>query len=67
MKDTFKIHQTDTDVFESSCKDNDISFKLLTATKQVYEYEIEYKYACQLYYLGFMAGLKMAQRISKHL
>ena len=64
MKDTFKVQQEDTDVFERCCKGDNLKFKLLTADKEIYEYELEYKYPAQLYYLGFMIGLATAQRIT---
>ena len=64
MKDTFKVQQEDTDVFERCCKSNSLQFKLLTADKEMYEYEIEYNHAFQLYHLGFMIGLAIAQRIT---
>ena len=68
MKDTFKVQQSDTDVFESSCKEGSMTFKLLTADKESYEYEIEYTYSGQLYFLGFMVGIRVAQQITnKHL
>ena len=68
MKDTFKVHQPDTDIFESCCKDNNLPFKLLTADKELYDYEIEYKYAFQLYHLGLKVGIRFAQQIAnKHL
>ena len=68
MKETFKIYQPDTDVFERCCKEQCIPFKLLTADKEVYEYEIEYKHAFQLYYLGFKVALNVARQIAnKHL
>ena len=68
MKDTLKVQQEDTDVFERSCKSNSLPFKLLTADKESYEYEIEYKYPAELYFLGFTIGIRVARQIAnKHL
>lgn len=64
MKEIIKVSAKDSDIFQTACENHNIKFHIMFADKDQFVYEIEFKYALELYFLGQLVGLKIGKEIT---